>query len=535
MNDPSLFDELTSILASWQRRRLLSDAMVWLPRGLLAGLVAAAALAALARFRPILHNSEVALISLGLALLGLIVSLMTLLLRRHPLLEQARFFDRRFGLQERTSAAVEIRTGRLTTTSPMAIDQLTDAVQAVNQVDLRQKLPLRPIWRDVVMILLAGFLLLLAVTLPNAQSALLEERQAVTESIAEQIVALQALQRRIQDDPELSAADRRELLGPVESALEGLESEELSREEAVAALSESEAELRELFEASNSSAIGRALQAAGQSLMDNPLTQEFGDALTEGDLATGGSEISQLADQLGQLSTAEASELAQQLAQMASGLQEVDPDLAGELSEAAEALQGGDIESAQGALREAAATMQQRALEQAASVQSQAAADSLQSAREQVASAGSAGEPMAGDGQAGQEGSGLSQGGQDEGSNGGQGALQGGETFSQEGQEAGGPGPGGGHAESVFVPDYAELGAEAGAEIELPAECVANPEACGALISETPTDFTDEQSLVPYDQVFGDYRNAAFEALEGDYIPLGLKGFIRDYFSTLEP
>ncbi|MGD8805316.1 MAG: hypothetical protein PVH65_05675, partial [Chloroflexota bacterium] len=106
---------------------------------------------------------------------------------------------------------------------------------------------------------------------------------------------------------------------------------------------------------------------------------------------------------------------------------------------------------------------------------------------------------------------------------------------TQEGQGAGGPGPGGGHAETVYVPDYVDLASEEGIEIQLPAECVANPENCGQLIDERPTGFTDEQSLVPYEQVFGDYRNAAIEALEGDYVPLGMKGLVRDYFSSLEP
>jgi hypothetical protein len=74
-----------------------------------------------------------------------------------------------------------------------------------------------------------------------------------------------------------------------------------------------------------------------------------------------------------------------------------------------------------------------------------------------------------------------------------------------------------------------------GVEIELPAECVANPANCGSLLNQTPSEFGDESSLVPYSQVYGDYRDAAYEALSDDYVPLGLKGYIRDYFSSLEP
>ena len=55
------------------------------------------------------------------------------------------------------------------------------------------------------------------------------------------------------------------------------------------------------------------------------------------------------------------------------------------------------------------------------------------------------------------------------------------------------------------------------------------------MLSETPSEFGNETSNVPYDQVYGDYRNAANEALSSDYIPLGYKGYIRDYFSSLEP
>jgi hypothetical protein len=116
-----------------------------------------------------------------------------------------------------------------------------------------------------------------------------------------------------------------------------------------------------------------------------------------------------------------------------------------------------------------------------------------------------------------------------------QGTGQAGLTSSELGQGAGGPGPGGGHSETVYVPGPVDLSAEGGAEIELPAECIVAPENCGSLINESATDFGDEQSLVPYETVFGDYRDAAFEALEGDYVPLGMKSVVRDYFSLLEP
>ena len=51
-------------------------------------------------------------------------------------------------------------------------------------------------------------------------------------------------------------------------------------------------------------------------------------------------------------------------------------------------------------------------------------------------------------------------------------------------------------------------------------------------------DFDDNplgESRVSYDAVFSDYQNAANRALESDYVPLGLRDVVRDYFTSLEP
>jgi hypothetical protein len=227
------------------------------------------------------------------------------------------------------------------------------------------------------------------------------------------------------------------------------------------------------------------------------------------------------------------------LLEAASALAEVDPLLAAELADAAQALQGGDVAQAQQSLREVAAALQERELEQDVAELAESAAEDLLAARVEVASAGlpandvaASGSPVTSDG-TGQVAAGQGQNMSQSGS--GQGAGPGAGPDAQEGQGAGGPGPGGGHADTVYVPGLADLSAEDGVQIQLPAECVANPEKCGPLISERPTEFEREQSLVPYEQVFGDYRDAAIEALDGDYVPLGMKGLVREYFSSLEP
>ena len=42
-------------------------------------------------------------------------------------------------------------------------------------------------------------------------------------------------------------------------------------------------------------------------------------------------------------------------------------------------------------------------------------------------------------------------------------------------------------------------------------------------------------SRIPYGSVYADYADRATEALNTDYIPLGVRDVIRTYFSSLEP
>ncbi|MFZ4814650.1 MAG: hypothetical protein ACOYL5_08950, partial [Phototrophicaceae bacterium] len=49
--------------------------------------------------------------------------------------------------------------------------------------------------------------------------------------------------------------------------------------------------------------------------------------------------------------------------------------------------------------------------------------------------------------------------------------------------------------------------------------------------SENPTG----NASIPYNQVYSDYNDAARQALESDYIPLGVRDVVRDYFTSIEP
>ena len=46
---------------------------------------------------------------------------------------------------------------------------------------------------------------------------------------------------------------------------------------------------------------------------------------------------------------------------------------------------------------------------------------------------------------------------------------------------------------------------------------------------------TDNQSEVPYTNVFQDFYDFAITSLDRSYVPLDVKDYVRDYFSSLNP
>jgi hypothetical protein len=46
---------------------------------------------------------------------------------------------------------------------------------------------------------------------------------------------------------------------------------------------------------------------------------------------------------------------------------------------------------------------------------------------------------------------------------------------------------------------------------------------------------TDNGILTPYQQVFADFERFAQTTLDRGYIPLSIKDYVRDYFSSLDP
>jgi hypothetical protein len=460
-----------------------------------------------------------------LVLVGVVLALAIVWLRPRALLQQARIFDRRLGLDERLATAVEIGTGRLRAVPVMAEAQMADTLRAAQRTDARALLPLRASrWALLVFGALA-VALTLSLWLPNPQEDVLLREAAVRAAVEEQVKELEAVKEEIAEAEGLTEEEREALLQALEEAIAGLEEGQATPEEALAALSEAEQTLAELQDP-GAAQLESGLENAAEGMQDSELTEDIAEALAEGNYKAAAEALSAYGGEKGeQLTREEELELARELAEAAKELAEVDPELAQQLAEAAEAIETGDIAEAREAIKAAAEKMGKAGERVDRQEAVEGALAELQEGREEIAKAGGA-QPGAGGMPGGtQPGNGKTPGsGAGEGQPGGSQAGAGQQTKPGHSEDAGSGAP----YEEGYDPERigeegvgVDVGREGGEDLPIGSVSIPAPEG--------------GSSSVPYREVYADYSGEAGAALDSSYIPLGMKQYVRDYFSSLEP
>lgn len=514
---------LESHLRRWGLRLRLAESLAWGLWGGVAGLGAGLALALAARVWPLLMARLLVGLAGLLALVGVSIGLGVVWLRPRPLHALARTFDRRFGLAERLTTAVEIGAGRLRASPAMAAAQLADALEAAARLDPRAVLPLRASRRPLLALGALAAALALSLWLPNPQESVLLRRAAVRAVVEEQLEELQAVREAAARAEGLTEAERETLLQALEEAIAALEGGSdggrAELQDAVAALSQAEQALAGLRDP-GAAVVRDGLERAAEGMADSTLTRDVGALLTSGDYEGAARALAAYADEEGQLLTREQElELGRELAQAAEALAAGDPDgstglteaLAEQLARAAQAIERGDVAEAREAIREAA----QRMGEAGERVQRGDAVESalaqLQEGRGRIAQAGGAqttrGQPPG------------------RGDAGGQVAQPGGQQARPVHHEDAGTGA---PYDEVYVPyrfDEEGVGVDVGRQGDE-----------GVSVGDLPVPVPEGgRARVPYREVYAQYADQASAALEGSYIPLGLKQYVRDYFTSLEP
>jgi len=382
---------LIHAIRRWNRHLHVTRSVVWGPRSVIAGLLIGVALALISRLRPWLLPAEIAQIT-GALIVGLLIAgLGWIWLRPRPVLRAARWFDRRFALKERTSTALELTAGTIPAPPALVERQLSDALRSAESVNLAARLPIRFRWLELgVMAALAVLLAVLLLTHNPHTTRLLAERE-LDRAIAEQIASLERQIEEIDRNTSLTEEEKAALRQPLEEALEILRQQDISQQEAVAAMAEAQQAMRDLSEGMLGEEREAYQQAAG-ALAGANATSELARALRRPDLAAAAEAAEQAAREMGrELSLVERQDLAERLEQAAEALQETNPALSEQLRDAAEALRQGDMEAAQEAMQQAAqaARDQQQQLQQSPlAQQALAAAQQMRAGQQQVAQAG---------------------------------------------------------------------------------------------------------------------------------------------------
>lgn len=383
---------LSRRVQQWDRRLRVAASVLWGPRGIIAGLVIATGTALVARTRPWLLPDQVILVAVAAVAAGLAAALVLVWAWPRSVRHNARYFDRRFGLKERVSTALELTGGAIAQSGPLGERQLVDAIDHANRVNAAAYLPLRVRRWEIAALLGLAVLLALLLATRNPQAEELESRRQMQSAIDSQAAQLEEAIEQVEANPDLSEAEQEALAEAMREALETLEQPDISQQEAMAALAEAAQQLESLGEGMVPEQQA-AYQDAASELAGSELTSELAQALDKPDLGQAAEAMDDLAQQLAQsdLSQTEREDLAGRLDQAAEKLENTNPALAEKLREAAEALREGDIEQAQQKLREAAELMreQEQFLENSPMAQqAREAAQQMADSQQEIAQAG---------------------------------------------------------------------------------------------------------------------------------------------------
>ena len=546
--------ELERNVNRWTTWYRLREMVLWGVRGLMLGVMIAFCFTLVARFKAIYSYDQLIQISTVAAALGVAVFAAAALIRPHSRMSAARFFDLKFGLNERTSTAIELARRKIDAPDWWIEQQLADAVGAANRVQPASQLPIRFTRIELLSLLVAFALLIASLVIPNEQFATLAKQQAVQQAIAKEATQLETIRKDVEANNKLTDDQRKELTQPLNDEIKKLQSGDLTKEQALSELNKTENQLRQLANPTIQQQ-AQAMQQAGQSLAQNSQTQAAGEALKNNDLA-GAAQALKNTD-LSKMTPAEQQQLAKTLEQTAQQLQSSNPQTAQQLQQAAEALRQGNTSAAQQAMNNAANQMANMASQVNQAQAASQAANQVAQSQQGIAQSGN---PQQGNqqgnqqGQQGNQGSPGNQGnqpgqgqgnqgqtqGQAQGNQGGPGAGQGQGNGNAQGPEAGNNpgnnsgGPTGGNTVRQYEQIYSpyRIGGSGGDQVKLPGSGDPNAQKVGEGPSKPGA---ENQSQVPYNQVYAPYSDSAQYAIENGQVPVTREQAVKKYFSNLEP
>jgi len=534
----------------------------WAVRLLLLGLLINAVWLAGARFFPYtVPTAVLPAVPLALAALGALV----LVFWQPPAGRVARLTDRRLGFKERITTAVELQSRAALPDGPalppLAELQLNDAVVHLRQVEPVEAFPIRLSLREVNVALVTLLAVVALAVWPNPMQQTVRQREQLQQAIKQEAERLTKTADQVAAaNLDENSDDLSQIEQTLRDAARALEQRSSNPEESLAALAALEQRLQALRGQSNEDMQDALAALAGQMAQD-PRTRDAGTSLARGDYKQAADQLRQLGEQMDQMSQAERARLARSMRQASQRSSRANPAMSQGMQEAANGLEQGNMQDAQNGMNQAADALQQasgqlragsereRALAQMQQSRSQISRSAQQAqnqgqsqqARGQGQGQNSQGQGQQGQGQqsqqrGSQQGQGQGQGQQSGGDSGdesgqGQGQGQSGGDQSGAGDQPGGSGAGTGSSPSsnaVYDPVFASSRQERidSGQPFSPDDAIQNPD---------PEQGLQNNAQVDYRQVHARYQDQAVQSLQNNYIPIGLKDLVKDYFSSLAP
>ncbi|WP_283123194.1 hypothetical protein [Anaerotignum lactatifermentans] len=313
-------------------------------------------------------------------------------------------------------------------------------------------------------------------------------------------------QVKAEETPEFSKEEKKFFLEAAKALEKDLKTAK-TKKAAEEAVREAQQNMKQLEKES----VSKDLKELAETLKQEENTAALSEALEQGDEASISQAMEQLLQKMAAMDKGQAASLAQQLAEAAENIS--DEELQEALKALEEALENGADPA------EAGEAVKNALLSQA-QVNS-ALRSSLQKLNRNVGQQSLAKKV---------EGEGESTGGEGQGAEGeGTGGQTGSGGSGTAGVGNGGQGRGFGHAEPEKIYTRSAAGKD-GYDAQLK----------GTDSDEGQTTITEHRTMgqagtsVPYDTVYGQYRNEAMETLENSSVPYGMRELVSDYFATLE-
>ncbi|MCA9895171.1 MAG: hypothetical protein KC615_19435, partial [Anaerolineae bacterium] len=345
--------EIQETLNSWEARWRVQRLLVNLPLalvGLLAVAVIAVLLIRVGGLLPIRSLLPLVGLFLGISIGAVFAWYM---LRRRPLLHSAQQFDRQFGLQERLSTALELTDGRIKTLPQIARRQLEDAALVAERVDVRQQIRLEMRWLHWLGVLIMAILLMILLLIPDAGGGTFSN-PAADAAIAEAVEDVRDMTEAVANETDLTPEEREQLLQSLEQALDDLEEPNTTPEEAFAAVSNLEEELRQQAnDLRQTNEVKQGEYNTAAETLNNALNELGGsESSAPDDIQSVEETLSAMQQALENLTPEQQQALSEAMQQAAEQLAN-SPELQEALEQAAQAMQAGDNQLTQEQLEQA--------------------------------------------------------------------------------------------------------------------------------------------------------------------------------------